>query len=219
MDQQGLRQHVISLLGHGKKIEAIRDYHRAMKGIGLAEAKAAVERIEAELRSGVSQVARAEDQGPAIRERVEGLLREKKPVDAIRVYRLATGCDLRTARQAVEAIGAELLADGTEATDGAAAPPPKSTEPYAPPTPTPYEPYAPAQTAFAPVDGPAMSAPKTTPRATAGHTLPTLPTTNRPRFAEAEAPAAGRVPLVPLIVAVIGLIATAVGLAWALQAR
>jgi ribosomal protein L7/L12 len=90
-----------SLVRQGLKIEAIKRY-RAQTGLGLAEAKAAVEAIE-----------RGEKPHPApgavppndVDADLWDLLKKGEKIQAIKLYRERTGAGLAEAKRAVEAIG------------------------------------------------------------------------------------------------------------------
>jgi ribosomal protein L7/L12 len=90
-----------SLVRQGQKIEAIKRF-RAQTGVGLAEAKAAVEAIE-----------RGEKPPPAagavppndVDADLWHLLKKGEKIQAIKLYRERTGAGLADAKAAVEAIG------------------------------------------------------------------------------------------------------------------
>jgi ribosomal protein L7/L12 len=95
---------VRNLLAAGNKIEAIK-FYRAATGVGLAEAKAAVEAIE------VGQVPAlggppATPAGPDVLDRVRNLLAAGNKIEAIKFYRAATGVGLAEAKNTVELIEA-----------------------------------------------------------------------------------------------------------------
>jgi ribosomal protein L7/L12 len=90
-----------SLLRQGQKIEAIKRY-RAQTGVGLAEAKAAVEAIE----RGEKLPAGPEAPAPAdVDADLWDLLKKGEKIEAIKLYRARTGAGLAEAKAAVEAIG------------------------------------------------------------------------------------------------------------------
>ena len=91
-------------LGRGNKIEAIKAY-RLATGAGLKEAKDVVEafeRGEPLLLSGKPAAPSPSPQG--LNEQVRLLLQQDKKIEAIKVYREATGCGLKEAKDAVESI-------------------------------------------------------------------------------------------------------------------
>lgn len=92
------------LLAGGNKIEAIKVF-REMTGSGLAEAKQAVERLEASGSLDVgSSLPGKDDRMNEIRD----LLRRRKKIDAIKVYRESTGSGLKEAKEAVEEMEASM---------------------------------------------------------------------------------------------------------------
>jgi ribosomal protein L7/L12 len=94
-----LVQEVMELLRDGRKINAIKRY-RAATGVGLKEAKEAVEAI-ARKSEGVSREDVPQD---ALVQEVIELLRDGRKINAIKRYRAATGVGLKEAKEAVEAI-------------------------------------------------------------------------------------------------------------------
>ena len=95
-----LEDQVRALLAEGKKIDAVRLYQQ-QTGAGLAEAKTAVERIERG--ENPTEAAAAAD---AVEQQVLDLLKAGKKIDAIKVYRQLAHADLKTAKDAVEALAA-----------------------------------------------------------------------------------------------------------------
>jgi ribosomal protein L7/L12 len=89
-----------SLLAEGKKIEAIKVY-RERTGAGLAEAKDAVEALEA----GQRLPSQAIDRG--FENELVALLEQGQKIEAIRMYREKTGAGLKEAKDAVEALAAK----------------------------------------------------------------------------------------------------------------
>ena len=92
---------VPELYRQGRKIEAIKIY-RELTGVGLAEAKSAVERMEA----GQSVVPPAQpvlnlDQDGALRE-IRTLMQAGEKIQAIKKYREVFGVGLAEAKDAVE---------------------------------------------------------------------------------------------------------------------
>ena len=94
---------VEELLRQGQKIEAIRLY-RECTGAGLAEAKVAVDAIEAKLQPGPSTLPK---HGENLADVEEALFRGKK-ILAIKRYRQCTDAGLAEAKMAVERIEREL---------------------------------------------------------------------------------------------------------------
>lgn len=92
-----------SLMAAGNKIEAIKVY-RAATGVGLKEAKDAVEALE---RGELLPAAPAAPQpltGVELGAQVSDLLIAGKKIEAIKRYRAATGASLSEAKEAVEGI-------------------------------------------------------------------------------------------------------------------
>jgi len=98
---------VVSMLQQGRKIDAIRIY-REQTGAGLREAKDAVEALErgenlpAAARAAGSPGVRAD-----LKADVWALLQDGQKIQAIKFYRERTGCGLKQAKDAVEAVGRE----------------------------------------------------------------------------------------------------------------
>lgn len=90
---------VVELIHEGKKIEAIKVY-RECHGVGLAEAKAAVETLA----EGGTPAAEASPEGD---DDVLELMRNQKKIDAIKVYRERYHVGLKEAKDAVEALAAK----------------------------------------------------------------------------------------------------------------
>ena len=94
-----LEAEVRRLLAGGQKVEAIK-LLRERTGAGLAEAKTAVESLEA---GGPAALAAR----PAVRAELEAELRAFLPdrkIEAIKLYRERTGAGLKEAKEAVEAL-------------------------------------------------------------------------------------------------------------------
>lgn len=101
------RDEVVSLLHAGQKINAIKVY-REDTGASLADAKAAVERMEMALKLGVSPQAQNISEeiesvaGGSLNGEVERLLSQGKKIQAIKLYREQTGVGLREAKEAID---------------------------------------------------------------------------------------------------------------------
>lgn len=97
---------VADLLRAGQKIEAIKRY-RELTGVGLKDAKDAVEAME---RGDAVPVTTAP--APVSAANVQALLREGKKLEAIKLYREQSGLGLKEAKDAVEAmeLGGQALA-------------------------------------------------------------------------------------------------------------
>jgi ribosomal protein L7/L12 len=94
---------VCQTLQQGQKIEAIKIY-RAATGVGLKEAKEVVEAIQrGEMR--LSEVASAPPAAtPDWQHQVRAALQQGNKIEAIKLYREATGVGLKEAKEAVEAL-------------------------------------------------------------------------------------------------------------------
>lgn len=89
----------------GDWIEAIKRYREAT-GAGLAEAKRAIDRMA---EGGPPEGGRLT---PENRREMQALILRGRNIDAIRLYRAATDCDLEEAKQAVDAMAAMLPKTG-----------------------------------------------------------------------------------------------------------
>ncbi len=98
---------VQSALRAGEKIAAIKLYREAT-GVGLAEAKAAVEALEAGLPIAASaeRMASAEDDG------VKAAVLAGRKIEAIKLYRAAMGVGLAEAKAAVEKLTVQWRGEG-----------------------------------------------------------------------------------------------------------
>lgn len=93
-----LSERVRSLLAEGRKIEAIKVYREATSA-GLKEAKDAVEALDRD-----GEFPAVGPLGPGVEREIASLLEQNEKIEAIRVYRERTGADLKTAKDAVEAL-------------------------------------------------------------------------------------------------------------------
>ena len=98
---------VRSLLERKNKVEAIKLY-RERTGLGLSDAKLAIEAIAGGGEPPEVAMARVVHKVPASVDlaHIQGLLRQKKKMEAIKAYRAAAGLGLKEAQDAVEAIAA-----------------------------------------------------------------------------------------------------------------
>ena len=87
-----------ALLAEGRKIEAVKRFREAT-GVGLAEAKAAVEALE----RGESLLTK-KDVDSVLETEIVSLLEGDKKLEAVKLYRERTGTGLKEAKDAVEAI-------------------------------------------------------------------------------------------------------------------
>ncbi len=107
MTQTGQDDDVVALAREGNLIAAIKLY-RTRTGLGLAEAKAAVEammREPAPRPSASANASRADD--PVFQMKLDGLLRAGRKIEAIREYRQRNGCGLKDAKDAVDRLAVE----------------------------------------------------------------------------------------------------------------
>lgn len=91
-----------SLLSEGQKIEAVKLYREEF-GVGLAEAKEAVDALE----QGESLTPRVSRTASAIEEEVLSLLEQGRKIEAIKIYREHSGKGLKESKEAVEALAVE----------------------------------------------------------------------------------------------------------------
>jgi ribosomal protein L7/L12 len=114
------RDEITWLLQTGQKINAIKLY-REETGASLADAKAAVERMELALRMGLvtpaeprmSQMPATSNDAPeSLTREVEALLMQGKKIQAIKLYREQTGLGLREAKEAIDLIENALRMQG-----------------------------------------------------------------------------------------------------------
>lgn len=101
-----LYDRVKSLLRQGNRIEAVKAY-REDTGASLSEAHDAVDRIERSM-NGTQEADLDREPAGDLRGRVIDLLREGRKIEAIKIYRDATGEGLKEAKDAVEAIEGDL---------------------------------------------------------------------------------------------------------------
>lgn len=100
------------LLRQGQKISAIKVFRDAT-GVGLAEAKAAVERMELGLPAGAGPAADAAAKlTPQMVSELEHLIVEGRKIEAIKVYRETTGCSLAESKAAMDDLERDVGARG-----------------------------------------------------------------------------------------------------------
>jgi ribosomal protein L7/L12 len=90
-----------ALLAEGRKVAAIKRYREEM-GVGLAEAKQAVEAIERD-----QPPPAGEPDDDSWQSQVAALLEDGRKLQAIKLYRERTGAGIKEAREAVDALGAD----------------------------------------------------------------------------------------------------------------
>jgi ribosomal protein L7/L12 len=117
LQQAGQFGEVARLVQAGQKIEAIKLY-RTLTGVGLKEAKDAIEQLEAGQVVSVGQLivqqwtsGAGEPPDPA---EIRRLLLAGKKIEAVKLYRQQTGLGLKEAKDAVEAVEAALGRAGPE---------------------------------------------------------------------------------------------------------
>jgi ribosomal protein L7/L12 len=110
---------ILELIEAGQKIRAIK-LAREHLGMGLAEAKAFVEGLQDELKAGRTPGPEAFRRAPAPAEpspgpaadhfdhELDSLLRARKKIDAVKLYRQRAGGDLKDAKDAVELRAVEI---------------------------------------------------------------------------------------------------------------
>lgn len=112
------RAEVLSLIGEGRKIQAIKVF-REVTGLGLKESKECVERLEAMgAQAGAQTGAEATEPAANSREMDHSslehlwtLINDGKKIEAIKFFRQRTGADLRSAKIAVENMEAGRVPD------------------------------------------------------------------------------------------------------------
>ena len=99
-------QEIHELLHERKLIHAIKLYREAT-GVGLAEAKAAVEEMAQNESTKPPDDMRDMD-NPVLESRIKSLLSRNRKVDAVKIYREEYGVGLKDAKEAVEMIEASM---------------------------------------------------------------------------------------------------------------
>ena len=98
---------VVSMLQQGRKIDAIRMY-REQTGAGLREAKNAVEALErGEHLPAAARAAGSVGVRGDLKADLWALIQDGQKMEAIKFYREQTGCGLKHAKDAVDAVGRE----------------------------------------------------------------------------------------------------------------
>lgn len=104
------REEIMNALQAGKKLEAIRLY-REVTGNDLLTAKQFIETLEQALQTGEVPEMNSETGATTVAsvdsEQIVQLLRDGKKIEAVKVYRAATGASLKVAKEYVEAMAAE----------------------------------------------------------------------------------------------------------------
>ncbi|HUR37229.1 MAG TPA: ribosomal protein L7/L12 [Terriglobales bacterium] len=95
-------RHIADLITQGRKIEAIKAYRDAT-GVGLEEAKNAVEHYQPLMeRMGIAPVVNLPDWAEQDWAEIDALLEAGNKIEAIKLYRQKTGCDLKEAKNAID---------------------------------------------------------------------------------------------------------------------
>lgn len=100
------RSEIMAALERGKKIEAIKLYRQAT-GSGLVDAKRFIETLQHALAPGTESAHPSARLAKEDSDAIVQLLQAGKKIQAIKVYREATGVGLKAARESVEAIASE----------------------------------------------------------------------------------------------------------------
>ncbi|HSM70807.1 MAG TPA: hypothetical protein VK851_04630 [Anaerolineales bacterium] len=103
-------QEIHTLLHEKKMIHAIKLYREAT-GVGLAEAKAAVEEMARNENTKPPDDVRDRD-NPVLESRIKSLLSRNRKVDAVKIYREEFGVGLKEAKEAVDRIEASMGSAG-----------------------------------------------------------------------------------------------------------
>ncbi|NRD44054.1 hypothetical protein HRD50_06035 [Corallococcus exiguus] len=104
------QQNLAELIESGQMINAIKLY-RQLHGCGLKEAKDAVEAMR-DGRARMEHLERRELPGPETDDAIERAVRSNNLIQAIKLYRDQHGVGLKEAKDAVEAMRADLLRRG-----------------------------------------------------------------------------------------------------------
>ena len=99
----GQREQVERALAAGRKIEAIKLY-REFTGLGLAEAKDAVDRMGPSADGAARTLDRRGDAARAIEPELRQLLRDGRKIEAVKRFRETTGLGLKESKDAIEAL-------------------------------------------------------------------------------------------------------------------
>ena len=94
------------LTATGNKISAVKLY-REITGVGLKEAKDAVDAIQRGESVDIPTPAQVGETASALEDQIRRLLVERKKIDAVRIYRETHKCGLKEAKDAVDAIEAK----------------------------------------------------------------------------------------------------------------
>ena len=101
------RREIIAAIQTGNKIPAIKLYREAT-GSDLLTAKQFIESLQVALEAGESPDHDGKSADNDYRDEVIRLLQAGSKIPAVRVYKNATGCGLKQAKEAVESIAEEM---------------------------------------------------------------------------------------------------------------
>jgi ribosomal protein L7/L12 len=104
-------QEIHKLLHERKMIHAIKLYREAT-GVGLAEAKSAIEEMARNEYTKPPDDVRDRD-NPVLESRIKSLLSRNRKVDAVKIYREEFGVGLKEAKDAVDTIEASMRSTGS----------------------------------------------------------------------------------------------------------
>jgi ribosomal protein L7/L12 len=104
-------QEIHKLLHERKMIHAIKLYREAT-GVGLAEAKSAIEEMARNEYTKPPDDVRDRD-NPILESRIKSLLSRNRKVDAVKIYREEFGVGLKEAKDAVDTIEASMRSTGS----------------------------------------------------------------------------------------------------------
>ena len=103
VNEEAIREQLRS----GNKIRAIKLY-REQTGVGLKEAKDAIDRMALELKTGRLQRRNQPEQGRVDPDELQRLILAGQKIHAIKYYRQVTGVGLKEAKDAVEWLEAQI---------------------------------------------------------------------------------------------------------------
>ncbi len=99
----GFEAQLASFLQRGQLIPAIKLY-REQTGSGIAEAKSALEAMAAELQTGRKSPITDSLSPNSLEGQIVDLMRKRNKIEAVRLFRRMSGCGLKEAKDAVEAL-------------------------------------------------------------------------------------------------------------------
>jgi ribosomal protein L7/L12 len=120
-------EQIRNLLNQDKKIAAVKLY-REYTGVSLKEATDGVEKMATYAPTQFPEPPQSLEPDSVLKNQIESLLAERKKIEAVKVYREATNCGLKEAKEAVERIQKELRKEGYSSVPAA---PAISADPFA----------------------------------------------------------------------------------------